>query len=380
VAFGGRVLDDTMPKYLNSPETPVYRKRKVLYGAHLARAASRANGSVFVVEGYLDLMALHQFGFENAVATLGTALTPDHVRILRGLVGEEGRVTLVYDSDDAGIQAAGRSIAVFDRGYVDAHILVLPTGHDPDTFLNREGRKAFKKQVEKAQPMISFVIARAVERHGATPKGKARIVREVKPALASVRDRVERSLYAKELAERIGVPESDIVVEMQRAERPGRSRPGSPRKPTDPYERQIVTMMVHLPEIIPVVQSLNPLTYFRNESLEHLARAILESPERPAEAIDRAASEAGGEIARLAAEIAVADDAWSFLECDRLVRRFVENRRKKRDYRRIDSELRAAEQAQDQARITQLLAEKQKLAEALEREKTRHIRQVSDQR
>ncbi|MCG6892707.1 MAG: DNA primase, partial [Desulfobacteraceae bacterium] len=216
VAFGGRVLDDTMPKYLNSPETPIYRKRKVLYGAHLARTASRASGSVFVVEGYLDLMTLHQFGFENAVATLGTALTPDHVRILRGLVGEEGQVTLVYDSDDAGIKAARRSIAVFDRGFVDAHILVLPPGHDPDTFLNREGRQAFEKQVEKAQPMISFVIDSAVERHGATPKGKARIVREVQSVLASVQDRVERSLYTKELAERIGVRESDIVVEMRR--------------------------------------------------------------------------------------------------------------------------------------------------------------------
>ncbi|MCG6893789.1 MAG: hypothetical protein LJE65_09300, partial [Desulfobacteraceae bacterium] len=285
-----------------------------------------------------------------------------------------------YDSDDAGIKAARRSIAVFDRGFVDAHILVLPPGHDPDTFLNREGRQAFEKQVEKAQPMISFVIASAVERHGATPKGKARIVREVQSVLASVQDRVERSLYTKELAERIGVRESDIVVEMRRTGRTGRSRAGSPRKPPDPYERQIVTMMVHLPEIIPVVQSLNPLAYFRNEALEHLARAILDSPERPAEAIDRAASEAGGEIARLAAEIAVADDAWSFLECDRLVHRFVEHRRKKRDYSRIDSELRAAEQAHDEVRITQLLAEKQKLAEALEKEKTKHIRQVSDQR
>lgn len=380
VGFGGRVRDDTVPKYLNSPETPVYRKRRVLYGAHLARSACRAAGRVFVVEGYLDLLALHQFGFQDAVATLGTALTAEHVHTLRGLVGEEGRVILVYDSDDAGIEAARRSIAVFDRGYVDAHILVLPAGHDPDTFLHREGGEAFEKQVEEAHPMIPFVISSAVQRHGTTPKGKTRIVREVQPVISSVQDRVERSLYIKELAERIGVREADLFAELRRTRMPAApsSRPAHRPQP-DRHERQIVAMMVHLPEILPVVASLDPLPYFRSGELKRIAEAILRQPDSPIEALDAIVSENDGPAARLAAELAVAEGSFSYLECDRMLHRFVENRRKTDDFRRIDSELKEAEQAQDDERVLQLLAEKQKLAEALEKNKSRYVRSAPGQ-
>jgi len=133
IGFGGRVMDDSLPKYLNSPETPVYNKSRSLYGLHMAKGKCRETRTVFIVEGYFELLALHQHGIQNSVATLGTSLTPEHVQILRGFIGKSGRVVLVYDSDIAGIKDAQRSIEVYDKGYVDASILVLHDGYEPDS-------------------------------------------------------------------------------------------------------------------------------------------------------------------------------------------------------------------------------------------------------
>ena len=131
------MLDDSLPKYLNSPETSLYNKSRSLYGLCQTKKHCRKTGSVFIVEGYFDLIALYQHGIRNAVATLGTALTAEHVRLLRGCIGSEGRAILVFDSDEAGAAAARRSVSVFDKGYLDAQILTLEAGHDPDTYANR---------------------------------------------------------------------------------------------------------------------------------------------------------------------------------------------------------------------------------------------------
>jgi DNA primase len=135
VGFGGRVMDDASPKYLNSPETPIYLKRRILYGLHRAKDACRAEGTVFIVEGYLDLIALHQHGIRNAVATLGTALSPEHIRLLKRFAGH---LVLVYDSDEPGsalprrIDVTGKSMD-FRRGTFSARTeptphLLLPKG------------------------------------------------------------------------------------------------------------------------------------------------------------------------------------------------------------------------------------------------------------
>ncbi|MBW2564341.1 MAG: DNA primase, partial [Deltaproteobacteria bacterium] len=138
IGFGGRVMDDSDPKnakYLNSPETPVYNKSSSLYGLNKAKDKLREYKTVFIVEGYFDLLALQQHNIINSVATLGTSLTTEHVRLIRGYIGKTGKVILVYDSDDAGLKAAYRSIEIFDKGYVDAKIMVLPDGYDPDSLV-----------------------------------------------------------------------------------------------------------------------------------------------------------------------------------------------------------------------------------------------------
>ena len=231
VGFGGRVMDDGEPKYLNSPETPVYNKSRTLYGLHLAKNACRTAGSVYIVEGYLDLMALHQHGIENSVATLGTALTADHIRLLTRFAQ---RMVLVYDSDEAGIRSAQRCIDTFWKEHVDfrredvfqeekadTRILVLPEGHDPDSFLFENGAESFEAAASTAPGIISFLIDRAIQKHGLSTEGKIRVVSQLQAPLAAINDRVARSLYIKQLSERIEIDEK-VVLEKIRETRPAK--------------------------------------------------------------------------------------------------------------------------------------------------------------
>jgi DNA primase len=171
IGFGGRVLPEVerilaasgknVAKYLNSPETPVFSKRRVLYASDLARTAARESGWVAVVEGYTDVIAAHQVGLRNVVGTLGTALGDDHVVALRRLVD---RVVLVFDGDDAGQSAADRALELFLQHEVDVRVLTLPAKLDPCDFLLKQGADAFRGLVEKAVDPLTFALDRADSR------------------------------------------------------------------------------------------------------------------------------------------------------------------------------------------------------------------------
>jgi DNA primase len=192
-----------------------------LYGLHLSKEKCRKAQTVYIVEGYLDLLMLHQHGIENAVATLGTALTADHVRMLSRYVP---RMILVYDSDEAGIRSALRCIDTFWKEHVDfsrgdvfreetadTHILVLPDGYDPDSYLREKGAESFEKAAKHATGIISFLIEQSIGMHGLSTEGKIRIVTDLKGPLAAINDNVARALYIKQLAERIGLEENIIL-------------------------------------------------------------------------------------------------------------------------------------------------------------------------
>ncbi|MBF0201928.1 MAG: DNA primase [Desulfamplus sp.] len=206
--FGGRVMDDAMPKYLNSPETPVYSKGKVLYGFSAARHYCRGKGSVYIVEGYFDFLSLFQGGIKNCVATLGTALTTDHVRILKGCAS---RIILLFDSDNAGVNAAARGVELFMNEGVDARIMVLPKGHDPDSFFQKYGRDAFESAAGDAMGIMEFLTGRSIELHGLSIEGKMAVIGDMAPYLAGVGDSAARSLYIRELAHRIGIDEKALL-------------------------------------------------------------------------------------------------------------------------------------------------------------------------
>ncbi len=225
VAFGGRVLrDGDQPKYLNSKDSPLFSKGRTLYGLHLARDAIHRTGRAVVVEGYMDLISCHQYGVEEAVATLGTALTAEQAALLRRHCQE---VVLVYDSDEAGRRATERALPVLEEAGLQARVAVLPEGLDPDGFLRRHGRDAFAKLVGTAVPVVQFALESSLRRHPPTPEGKARVVDELLPLIASIRHDVARSEHIRQLSQRLGVPE-DAVRARLRALRRGQARAGQP--------------------------------------------------------------------------------------------------------------------------------------------------------
>ncbi len=194
IAFGGRILDpEGEPKYLNSPETSAYVKGRHLYGLHLTRDEIRRAGFAILVEGYLDLIVPYQFGVRNVVASLGTALTPEQVK----LIGRFARKVVVnYDGDRAGVQAAKRAIETILAEDIEVKVLVLPDNADPDDFIRKHGVSEYQRRRGEAQPHIQFVIDQAVrDRSLQNPADKAVAVEETLPFVRAVRNRIQKREY-----------------------------------------------------------------------------------------------------------------------------------------------------------------------------------------
>ncbi|MBY5968540.1 DNA primase [Halomonas denitrificans] len=209
LGFGGRVMGDAKPKYLNSPETPVFHKGRELYGLYEARQASPKLERLLIVEGYMDVVALAQYGIHNAVATLGTATTADHLRRLFRLVSE---VVFCFDGDKAGRQAAARALETVLPEMIDgrqARFLFLPEGEDPDSLVRREGASAFEDRVVCASPLSEFLFEHAAQgRDLAQLESRERYVSQVLSAIEKMPQGVLKSLMLTELSRRTGVEQS----------------------------------------------------------------------------------------------------------------------------------------------------------------------------
>jgi DNA primase len=207
IAFGGRTMGDEEPKYLNTPETPLFEKRNTLYGWHLARGAILRQRSALVVEGYMDLLMLHQHGFEHAVATLGTAFTEQHAARLQRMVE---RVYLLYDSDDAGIRAALRAAEVLQAAGIPTFIVELPAGEDPDSLLQKAGAEALQQALESAHPAPFFGLEQIIRTHLAQAgvervealdlPARTRLLQDALRFVAGLRSPVERTACLERLA------------------------------------------------------------------------------------------------------------------------------------------------------------------------------------
>ncbi len=227
IAFGGRVLGDAKPKYLNSPETPVYHKGRELYGLYEARQADHRMERVVIVEGYMDVVALAQFGIRNAVATLGTATSDEHLSRLFRLVGE---VVFCFDGDRAGRQAATRALETVLPLMIDgrqARFLFLPEGEDPDTLVRREGVEAFQDRITCASPLSEFLFDQAAAgRDLASIEERERYASQVLSAIGKLPEGVLRSLMLNELSRRTGVEASDFASLLAR-EAPAEASPAA---------------------------------------------------------------------------------------------------------------------------------------------------------
>jgi DNA primase len=407
VGFGGRVLDDALPKYLNSPETALYNKSRSLYGIQRAKNKCRATGTVFIVEGYLDLLALHQHGIENSVATLGTALTADHVKLLTRYAR---RMILVYDSDEAGIRSAQRCIETFWKEHVDfrredvfsedkadTHILVLPAGHDPDSYIFEHGPEAFTEAASGSPGIITFLMDCAVRKHGLTTEGKIRIISELQEPLAAINDQIAQAIYIQQLAERIGIAESAVLERIRAlatrqsrgsvfAGRVGAPTIGLPKKESRAtrsglvetsginsgirFERQIIAMMLQFPDILPEINRLSVLKYFENNDFISIGSAILSFNPTTADQVSELISKIENKTHQtLIASLALGDESWNKKGCLQLLSKFVDSRQKLRSGSLLESQIKAAEKSNDHDLLLALLNKKQKMAERSEKQK-----------
>ncbi|MGE5459122.1 MAG: DNA primase [Solirubrobacterales bacterium] len=217
VGIGARIMPgarDDGPKYLNSPETPVYRKGEVLYNLHRAKGAVTKSGEVFIVEGYTDVIAMARAGVENAVATCGTALGEGHFRLASRFAQ---RMVLAFDSDEAGARAAERAYAFLESFPVQPVVLILPEGLDPADFVQRHGGDALRELAAQARPLVEYMIRRTVGRHDlSTVEGQTAAVGAALPVLEGLGDPVRQSEYAHLLAELADVTEGSVVLALER--------------------------------------------------------------------------------------------------------------------------------------------------------------------
>jgi DNA primase len=302
IAFGGRILPEAekrmaeagigVAKYLNSPETPLFQKKRNLYAADLARPAALQAGWVAVVEGYTDVIAAHQAGLANCVGTLGTALTDYHVVALRRLAD---RVVLVFDGDEAGQKAADRALELFLGHEIDVSVLTLPDGLDPADFLSQEGGDAFRALVDRAVDPLSFAIGRAAARFDFGSPEQARQAAEwVLSILARVPQSSRAGLDLKvakaldTLSRRLGIAVADLKRTLRQLRRPAKapSRAAEPGpapavsnpepiriSDLDPIDRELVQAVLNEPAVVEQLITRVAVASLRDAPLRAILRA-----------------------------------------------------------------------------------------------------------
>ena len=335
IAFGGRALAGEEPKYLNSPETPLYVKGQTLYGLDVARAGMREKNRAIIVEGYLDCLMAHQHGFGETVAALGTALTPAQLALLRRHAEE---VVALFDADAAGQKASSRleemltdtmdlqnlgwSVARtgdFERpGYFAIKVAILPDGHDPDSLLRAEGAGALAARLEAARPLLSFVLERTLaEEDLGTARGRATAHARVALLLSKVQSAEEATAMAREAARRLGVDATQLWIEAQqlqgarargrRFERPADSPPTAAFPAPSLAERDLLALLLHVEEarteLLPVLEDTD---------LAHLGlRALLAALRRTSGPPEALMSELTGDGERgLLAALLIEEREW----------------------------------------------------------------------
>ena len=279
IGFGGRVIGAGEPKYLNSPETPLFEKGRELYGLSQARAAIRDEDSVIVVEGYMDTVALAQHGVGNAVATLGTATTPVHVH---KLLRQAGRVIFCFDGDNAGRKAAARALeASLEQATDDKTIafLFLPPEDDPDSYVRAHGADAFRQLARQAVPLTAFLMQELkADKELATAEGRSQLVHAAKPLLGRLRAPLLRLQVVKLLAQASGFSQAEVesLCELPPVgKKPGPAR--APRSASSPKARKLLRMVVQQPGLAARLPAeLIPAHHAETDTLNALVSAVSE--------------------------------------------------------------------------------------------------------
>ena len=308
VAFGGRAMEpDQVPKYLNSPETPIYSKGRTLYGLNVTKKAIGQQGRATLVEGYFDFAMALQGGVTAVAATCGTALTPQQSQLLRRFAA---RVVLSFDPDAAGQDAAVRSCDLLVREGFDVSVALLPPGRDPDLVVREEGGEAYQALVDGAQPYLDFLVDRAVKQHDtSTPGGRLAFLNQMLAVAASIPEAAARDQFADRLSLRAGISEDVVRQEIRKAAVARKTTVTQPRPVSRAQlteaERDLLAQLISNP-----VDAADAVTDLDPADLIGLAsRSLIEAAQALARA-ERTEGRSGGLASRLLAELAEGDVAF----------------------------------------------------------------------
>lgn len=278
IGFGGRTLGEEQPKYLNSPESPIFHKGRSLYGLYQTAKYIRAQDEAYIVEGYLDLIALYQFGIKNVVATLGTAFTLEHAKLLKRTCS---KVVVLFDGDEAGQAAAEKSLPLLMEAGLFSKCLTIPEQQDPDDFLHTYGKDLFLELSQKAPDHFSWYLRKISVGYRGQPADKVRILDRLNPVLAQVRDSRLRTIYMEEVANLLGfernwLNQNVAAPKPKVVENTVKSENLKPVIKAPLEEILLVQFMLKDPEYLKTVVEQGLVDLFSDVSVRDTARAVAE--------------------------------------------------------------------------------------------------------
>jgi len=269
IAFAGRVLDTSLPKYINSPESPLYHKSSVLFGIDMALSSIRTGNAVIIVEGYFDHLSLYRAGIQNVVATCGTALTSSHAGMIKR---HAERVYTLFDSDSAGKKATIRSMELFLEQRIPAYVISLPAGDDPDSFMATHSTEAFIALRDKARPAFEyFVRSLLLETPPDSVDSKVRVIDDIVPRFRKIADSVERDLYEKEICRLLGITTHAFRKRMgggKLSQQEALQNRGTPIQSGDNIQDTVLALFLNYPDARAEIMRIGLETIFTDDYLE----------------------------------------------------------------------------------------------------------------
>jgi DNA primase len=360
IGFGGRAIAGGTPKYLNSSDSMIYKKSSSLFGLPITRNSIAKEDQVLIVEGYFDLLSLFQAGICPVVSPLGTALTGVHIQTLKRFTS---RFYVVFDADEAGDKAALRSLEMFLNEGLSPRVVILPSGSDPDEFIQQKGVENFRKKMEIAPLLIEYFIERAIEKKNLSlPEGKVEVVKEVMPIIGHIREPIVQDEYIRKLSERLGVRE-DRIRSLGLSPAPHRAKELS--SPIDETRREefLLTLMLQKPELILSVDAVEVVDDLDSHLLQEIAKTVIALYQKEGEVeITTLIDQLGDEKGKLATRLSLKEENFaniteSLKDCILQIKR---NKFKKMKAQ-LTLKIKKAQDSRDEAKIRDLNEQKVKL-------------------
>jgi DNA primase len=348
IAFGGRIIEKGEPKYLNSPDTPLFRKGETLYALHMAKEEIRKKGYSMLVEGYLDVIMCHQAGVKNAVAPLGTALTEGHMRRLKRY---SEKVLLVFDGDPAGVAAAKRSLELMLEHNFRTKVLLLPEGEDPDSIIREGGPEKLTGLLGGAVSPVEFTLRSA-------RSGKTEAIKDAIALIAKTGEPLMRDELIAELADRTGTRELTLREELRRFKKTGLRQTGNEAPALYNEETLLLSAAILNPEKTEEILERAGIESFSNPIVREIFSKLRSPGGAPALGIAETEEERSL-ITRLSVSPGFEPEDIDRNIEDCILK--IQKRHTREEIRRIDEDIKAAERAHDPELLNRLLSEKQKL-------------------